>query len=326
MKHSVIYVKSLDGKTVYFDREKLEAGIIKALDLAKVMDDYLAEDISYALEKYLEKLRDGKHEQLSVQDLNGYVVQLLNDAGYSEVAHAYSSIHAATWDFKTSKELIPWKESRVVDLLKNNLLFQSYDIDDLAHSIVEVVTSLKFSRISDAFIVEIANHLITNREFGPKSSRVDAENSDGNKLLYASEAIAFSSKLVQGWFEQKVLSVGDVGTLFPKFLVEFNFLRYIKSYIAQGEVPLMEMIFLPQFSNFIVELVGLYHNVGKFMELTFPGVEVKNYLNLDGIDEGVAVSFCLTGRQKLKMKNEIIELIEGEFTKACKEPIEITYK
>ncbi len=326
MKHSVIYVKSLDGKTVYFDREKLEAGIIKALELAMVMDDYLAEDISYALGKYLEKLRDGQHALLSVQDLNGYVVQLLNDAGYSEVAHAYSSIHAATWDFKTSKELIPWKDSRVLDLMKNNLLFQSYDIEDLAHSVREVITSLKFLRISDAFIVEIANHLITNREFGPRESRVDVTKSDGNKLLYASEAIAFSSKLVQHWFEQKVLSVGEVGTLFPKFLVEFSFTRYIESYIPHGGIPVMEIIFLPQFSNFIGELVGLYHNVGKFMELTFPGVEVKNYLNIDELDKGVAFAFSLTGRQKLKFKNEIIELIEGEFTKACKKPVEITYK
>ena len=324
MNKSIIYVKSLEGKTVYFDRQKLESGIVEALETARVNEEFLAEDISYALEKYLEKLRDQGDELITVEVLNGHVVSLLFDAGYSDVAYAYSTINAASWDFKTSKELEPWDSGRALKLIKQNLLFQSYDLDSLAGAVNTAVASFKFSKVSDSFIVELVSHVIANRE--PVKAETKVDQPRGKKMFYASEAVAFSPKLLRGLFSDGILKAIDIGHIFPKFSVDLNFASYIKKSTHGDDSPLMELLFLPDFTDLIAEIAKLYVKVNKFLTLTFPGVVILKQFSIKELDVGISEGFKVNARSKIKFRNELIALIKGEFALCCDSPIEIIYR
>ena len=324
MDNSVIYVTSPEGKTVYFDRQKLESGIVEALETARVNEEFLAEDISYALEKYLEKMRDEGRELVTVEALNGHVVSLLFDAGYSDVAYAYSTINAATWDFKTSKELEPWDSDRALNLIKQNLLFQSYDLDSLARSVNDAVSNFKFTKVSDSFIVELVSHVIANRESVKPEVVVGPPR--GKKLFYASEAVTFSSKSLQKLFADGILKSNDIGHIFPKFSIDFDFAAYIQQ-CGQGDgAPLMELLFMPDFSTLITEITTLYVKINKFLTLTFPGVEILKQFNIKKLDVGISEGFKINARSKIKFRRELLGLIKDEFTLRCDAPIEIIYK
>lgn len=324
MNNSVIYVKSLEGRTVYFDRQKLETGIVEALESARVNEEFLAEDISYALEKYLEKVRDQGGDLITVEVLNGHVVSLLFDAGYSDVAYAYSTINAASWDFKTSKELEPWDSHRALKLIKQNLLFQSYDLNFLAKSVNEAILNFKFSKVSDSFIVELVSHFIANSE--PVKPEAMEDQPRGKKMFYASEAVAFSPKLLQGLFADGILKANDVGHIFPKFTIDFDFLAYIGKCSCVDGTPLMELLFLPDFTVLVVELATLYVKINKFLTLTFPGVEILKQFNIRELDKGISEGFKVNARSKIKFRRELLALVKGEFSLRCEAPIEIIYK
>ena len=323
MNNSVIYVTSLEGKTVYFDRQKLESGIVEALESVRVNEEFLAEDISYALEKYLEKLRDQGRALITVEALNGHVVSLLFDAGYSDVAYAYSSINAATWDFKTSKELEPWDNDRALKLIKQNLLFQSYDLNYLAKSVNDAVLNFKFSKVSDSLIVEFVSHVIANKEPVKPEAKVDQPR--GKKLFYAAEAVAFSPRLLQDLFAGGILKANDIGHIFPKFSIDFDFFAYVDGCSHGDDVPLMEMLFLPDFTALISKVAMLYVKVNKFLTLTFPSVTILKQFSVKKLDAGVREGFKVNARSKITFRREILELVKGEFTRLCDAPVEIIY-
>jgi len=324
LNNNVIYVTNLEGKTVYFDRQKLEAGIVEALETARVNEEFLAEDISYALEKYLEKMRDEGCDLVTVEVLNGHVVRLLFDAGYSDVAYAYSTINAATWDFKTSKELEAWDSSRALDLIKQNLLFQSYDLDSLAKAVNDAVGSFKFTKVSDSFVVELVLHIIANRE--PVKLEEKVVHPRGKKLFYASEVVAFSPKLLQSLFANEILKANDIGHIFPKFSIDFDFSAYIQQSSHSDGTPLMELLFLPDFSVLVAEVATLYMKINKFLTLTFPEIEILKQFNIKKLDTGISEGFKINARSKIKFRQEILALVKEEFALRCDAPVEIIYK
>lgn len=324
MNNNVIYVTSLEGKTVYFDRQKLETGIVEALETARVNEAFLAEDISYALEKYLEKMRDQERPLVTVEVLNGHVVQLLSDAGYSDAAYAYSTINKASWDFTTSKELEAWDKSRALKLIKQNLLFQSYDLDFLAQAVNDAVRDFKFSKVSDSFVVALVSHVIANREAVEPETKVVQPR--GKKLFYASEAVAFSPKLLKSLFADEILKSNDVGHIFPKFSIDFDFSAYIRQCKHGDETPLMELLFLPDFTALVSEIAKLYVKINTFLMLTFPDVEILKHFNIKKLDVGISEGFKINARNKIKFRREILALIKDEFTLLCEAPVEIIYK
>jgi hypothetical protein len=299
------------------------------LEWVGVQEDFLAEDISYALEKYLEKVRDQGGELLTVEALNGHVVSLLTDAGYGEVAYAYSSLNESTWEFKTSKELERWDLNRALRLMKHNLLFQSYDLSSLSQQVNKAIANFKFSKVSDSFIVELLLHFIGNQESvvtPPVASESEIVHFHGNKLFYASEVVAFSSKEFQELFGNGVLKASDIGHIFPKFAIDLDFTVYVASCVQDEGVPLMELCFIPQFTKFVEDIASFYAKMNKFLELTLPGVAISKRFNICGLDVGIQDGFKLNSRNKMKFRQELLDLVRALFSTHCPVAVEVFNK
>ncbi len=323
-----IYIKNHSGRTIYFDRELLQEAIRKAAEASGSRQVALAEDISYAIEKYLESMRDSKEPMPELREVNSFVVNLLSDAGHEEIAHTYASLHTADWDRQTARELKEWSSTLVYELISKNPLFQNYDAVVLGEAVNSRLDKLGFAQVSDSLVVELAAHLIANdayREAEPETEEQEQEPANSKHLLYATEIVKFSKGDSQFWFAGDVLQARDISRLFPKLHIDLNFLLYVQKLQQNDEMALMELMFLPTLSEFVRGLAGSFVNVINFIEATFPDVTVPCFLTIDAFDSALSSCFKLVGRRKAALKKEIAGLIEREFTAVCDKAVKIVY-
>lgn len=321
-----IYIKNHSGRTIYFDRELLQEAIQNAAEQSESCqnEQALSEDISYAIEKYLESMSGPGVEMPELREVNSFVVNLLNDSGYSEVAHTYASLHTADWDQQSSREMKEWNSDAVFKLIDNKPLFQSYDKKVLAKSVNEVLDKLGFSQVSEALIVELGAHIINNETNRLQDDEEPATANQG-LLLYATEVKKFSRKEVRPWFENMVLDVRDISRVFPKLHIDFNFLAYVQYLQKEDDMALMELMFLPTLHNFVNDLARSFSNVMSFIENTFPDVEIPCFLTIDSFDLTLKDCFKVHGRQKSALAKEISGVIEREFKQTCGKDVKIVY-
>ncbi|MGL4853817.1 MAG: hypothetical protein ACRC37_01005, partial [Lentisphaeria bacterium] len=195
----------MEHRTIYFEREVLQRKIQDAMDATNIKEQSLAEDISYAIEKYVESLRDTHEPLLGIEDVHAFVVNLLNDSGYSEVAHNYASLNNTVVSNKTSKEMLGWNKDRVREVIDENPLFQSYDDDQLVINVVNLLDKLTFTHVSDSLIVELTNHLLSNRE---NTGLAQENNEETSKFLLSSDELkSFCANKLNKWFLADVLQV-----------------------------------------------------------------------------------------------------------------------
>ena len=323
-----IYIKNHSGRTIYFDRELLQEAIQNAAEQSESCqnEQALAEDISYAIEKYLESMSGPGVEMPELREVNSFVVNLLNDSGYSEVAHTYASLHTADWDQQSSREMKEWNNDGVFELIDNKPLFQSYDKKVLAKSVNEALDKLGFSQVSEALIVELGAHIINNETNRPQEDdEQQAPTNNQGLLLYATEIKKFSRKELRQWFDNMVLDARDISRVFPKLHIDFNFLSYVSHLQKEDEMALMELMFLPTLHNFVNELARSFSNVMSFIENTFPDVEIPCFLTIDSFDLTLKDCFKVHGRQKIALGKEIAGVIEREFKQTCGKDVKIVY-
>jgi hypothetical protein len=321
-----ILIKNNSGRTIYFDRELLQDAILNAAVQSESCqnEQALAEDISYAIEKYLETMTAPGVEMPELREVNSFVVNLLNDSGNSEVAHIYASMHTADWDQQSSRELKEWTAASVSELIESKPLFQSYDREVLARSVNEALEKLGFLQVSEALIVELGAHIINNETTRVQEEVEPAQVNQG-LLLSAAEIKSFSRKNIRCWFESMVLDVRDISRVFPKLHIDLNFLTYVCLLQEGGDMALMELVFLPTLHDFVHELARSFSNVISFIENTFPDVEIPCFLTIDSFDLTLKDCFKVHGKQKSVLAKEIAGVIAREFKQTCGKDVKIVY-
>lgn len=321
-KKNSIYIKNHSGRTVYFDRELLQDAITNAVVSSGSTRVSLAEDISYAIEKYLESLRDSKAAMPELRELNSSVVNLLSNAGHDEIAHAYASLHTADWNPQEARELKEWNAVVVQEFISGNPFFQSYDSDVLTLEICTHLTSLGFTKVTDSLIIELASHIIAN-----DVSRESEPDKSGAASFYLTsvEIVAFSRKSCKPWFEKTVLQARDISIEFPKLHIDFNFLNYVQEVSKSSEMALMELMFIPQLSSFIRTVAESFVKVIQFIEETYPDAMIPCFFTVDTVDSALNDCFNLRGRAKMQLRQELTEVIEREFSSVCDSAVRIVY-
>lgn len=321
-KKNSIYIKNHSGRTVYFDRELLQNAITNAVVSSGSTRVALAEDISYAIEKYLESLRDNKAPMPELRELNSSVVSLLSNAGHDEIAHEYASLHTADWNPQESHELKEWNAVVVQEFISGNPFFQSYDSDVLTLEICTHLTSLGFTKVTDSLIVELASHIIAN-----DVSRDVEQTQSGAASFYltSAEIVTFSCKSIKPWFDNSVLQARDISIEFPKLHIDLNFLSYVQKIAKTSELALMELMFIPQLSGFVRTVAESFVKVIQFVEETYPDASIPCFFTIDAVDSALTDCFNLRGRSKMQLRQELTEVIKREFSSVCGGAVRIVY-
>jgi hypothetical protein len=77
-----------DGTRRSFEFDELQSRLYKSCLSCGINDSTLAEDITLSVEYVLKKISSGDHV-FAVSEINSFVVRMLEDAGYPEIARNF---------------------------------------------------------------------------------------------------------------------------------------------------------------------------------------------------------------------------------------------
>lgn len=322
LQRKALYVKNSKDERLLFDREKLEQQIRQAAEETEIHEDWLAEDISFAIEKYVENRKEDGEEDLLLCEVNNFVVNLLNDHDFQNTANKFASMHEQnSWDVLTLNQSCQWSIDRIGKIIQGNPLFQSYDIENLSAAVEQHLKQLNFINASDSLITELGIHTLSDQF--EKSAGYTEEKS---LILCSKQKIKqFAGEKYSNLFDDSVLQARDISRIFPKLHVEFDIVTYFQSSLGDSGAELMELMMLPMLANFSSELANCYNHLINATHAQFEGMKVKFVLSVKGLEELVGTHLKAHGRHKSELMNEISGIIKHDFSSMLTEKVRILY-
>ncbi len=315
-----LYILNNRQEMVYFDRHILQEKIEETVNRSSVFDEQLAENISYAIEKYLETLQENGEAVKTIQDIDDFVTNLLSDAGYDEISQHYRQMHGCLSVQNNSQEFQEFSPERIRQVLTSNPLFQSYDIEKLLELVMGSCQRLEMPLISDNFITEIANHVISNNLFAGAE-----DNQRSRNLLSANEIINFFPEELHELCHENVILARDVTKIFPQIHLDFSFWLYMEFQEKEDPMALFELIFFPSITNFAHKIGETLQDIRHFLAEKYPEIQPSFLLAVDRIEEMIEQKFAFRGKQKLEFRNELQGLFITAVLKYCPDNIDIVF-
>lgn len=310
-----LYVTTSTGTIVYFRRRELEEKIQQAAAQTGFKDSWLAADISYAIEKHLERLKESGAELLSESAVDLFVVNLLTDAGFNEEAYHYAALnHGCFKEPAVERHALPWNPPRIEKLLTENPLFLNYDLQLLTNQVLMCLQRLNFRKVTDSLIIELANQSLAEKSSQPQSES-EPERTSGHAmlLLNVDELREKLPKRLIDWHEKGQLMLHAISRLYPKLEMEWHLDLFLNDQFTADEYLLFELLVLPRLNGEIEQFAAATGGEAENLRQAYPELTAPTHITVSGLDRWLNESLQVRGRRKIQLRQEISSLIRRLF-------------
>jgi hypothetical protein len=234
-----IMVVCEDGTRRKFEFDELQSRLYKSCLSCGINDSTLAEDITLSVEYVLKKISSGEYV-FTVSEINSFVVKMLEDAGYPEIAGDFIRQN------KIQKIDIKPDFSLVSGIVHKHLAVDGEELESIARKVISSCDILKIDKGSPSLIIELARYY-RERNFELKTSGFNTTPiRSGSPWCVKTDEIVFSlSPDAKMLGSENILSVKNVSRLFPAVKIDLRLFEAARFYSL--DKPLTELALLPCF-------------------------------------------------------------------------------
>jgi hypothetical protein len=272
LSSSAIMVVNEDGTRRSFEFDELQSRLYKSCLSCGINDSMLAEDITLSVEYVLKKISPGV-QVFAVSEINSFVVRMLEDAGYPEIAGNFIRQN------KIQKIDITPDLSLVSGIVCKHLAVGGDELDLIVRKVLSSCEMLKIDKSSPSLIIELARYYREkNFEFKTSEFNMPLVKS-GSPWCVKTEEIIYSLSLdTRALVSANILSIKNVSRLFTAVKIDLSLFEASRYYAL--EKPMTELALLPCFracAAGITEISEVSDKIyGDFLaENGFPGHDNK---------------------------------------------------
>ncbi|MCP4176702.1 MAG: hypothetical protein GY756_02960 [bacterium] len=316
LSSSAIMIVANDGTKKAFDSEELQSKLINSCLVSGLKDFWLAEDLANAVENAL-AYQTENGITFSESEINLFIVKILEDAGYPNVAANFKSNNTIlTEDINVSIE-------NIYDTLKNNLGIKGGDLIKLSKKVYRACDSLEIQNASLSLIIELGRYYRNkNINFSEFSKFGFANVSGSSWILSRKKILPLLSDNINDLLDIDMIDVSGVSSLFPSIKLSIRF-EILAEHFKLTPI-LTELVFFPCFDiaihavNEIISSIknyilahkkeyGIKQDIPVYLRFTDIHNFVKKYFgvtshNGDAFCRDIAVSFAESLKFSVQIK------------------------
>ena len=239
LSSSAIMVVNEDGTRRSFEFDELQSRLYKSCLSCGINDSMLAEDITLSVEYVLKKISPGV-QVFAVSEINSFVVRMLEDAGYPEIARNFIKQN------RIQKIDIKPDISLVSGIVCKHLAVDGEELESIVGKVLASCDILKIDKSSPSLIIELARYYREkNFEFKTSEFNIPLIKSGSPWCVKADEIIFSLSLDARVLTSANILSVKNVSRLFPAVKIDLSLFEAARFYSLEN--PLTELALLPCF-------------------------------------------------------------------------------
>ncbi len=254
---TTIMLVTQDGEKKAFVPEELQAKLIDCCLASGIRDFWLAEDVSNAVENTL-TYQAGKGIIFSEQEINSFLIKMLNDIGYPEVADVFKENN------KVVDQLLKVSKSTINNLLKNNLgLIDSNKLKKISQQVLETTKLIGITEAAPPLLIELGRHYkqekIKIKTLKPIEKQ--ATRKQASWKVSRSEMISMVSDQTKDLIGKKIIDVVGISNMFTSLKIDIRLKRLAEENSLSPIIT--ELFLLPYFNspaNCINELISKVNN------------------------------------------------------------------
>lgn len=143
----------------------MRAALLEAFRSSGIHEEWLAEHLILTLEERVRSC-NAADTAISETDIEGMLLNVLRATGYGEVAGRFQR-QTHPDEVELSGALCAWTEANLVPLLRRGLPLAETQLTQLAGDCLQALQKLEFTAVSEAFVRELAVHLLHYRREEP---------------------------------------------------------------------------------------------------------------------------------------------------------------
>ncbi len=236
LHQSKVSIFGPDGTCRIFEPSDLSSKLVTSFLSCGAGDPWIAEDISLAVESGL--LENSTDPVLTETELNDWVVKILNELGFSDVAAHFDSIH-------DSIKRIPCDTAALRDLLHRQLDLSDEELERAAVRASRACKLLNLETVTPSLAVELARNYIPNPTRTGKLPRMPFPNSGENCIADRAEILGLTSEKTQFLATRNILNPSPVSNLFPAVKLNLRFANFADMLCLSA--PTTELALIPHY-------------------------------------------------------------------------------
>ena len=250
LSSSAVMVMANDGTKRRFEAEELQSRLIRSCLNSGIKDYWLAEDLTNAVENAL-IFQSNSGIIFSESEINSFLVKILEDAGYPNVAENFCEKN------KTVTGNITLSYDTVKKLFKTQLGLSGDILTSLSERVLNACDSLAVSSASPSLLLELARHYKRFDISVPKLKILNYQNAAVTPwMLPVSEILPLLSPDTQKLIKSGLIDVAGVSRLFPSIKINLKFEILAEHYALKPIIT--ELVLFPCFDiviNSINEII-----------------------------------------------------------------------
>ncbi len=228
-----------DGTRRNFEFDELQSRLYQSCLSCGINDGSLAEDITLSVEYVLKKISSGGRI-FAVSEVNNFVVRMLEEAGYPELAESFSRQNRIQkLDVRPDFNLIS-------GIISGHLAVEGEELQLIVHKVVSSCGILNIDQASPALILELARYY-RGKSYDLKtvSLGVPKMKSQSPWCLKREEILSSVSADTMRLISCGAVSTGNVSRLFPSLKIDINLASAAAHFLLDKH--LTELAVLPCF-------------------------------------------------------------------------------
>ncbi|HJO92859.1 MAG TPA: hypothetical protein QF753_05640 [Victivallales bacterium] len=239
LSSSAIMIATNDGTKKAFDSEELQSKLINSCLVSGLKDFWLAEDLANAVENALAYQTDNG-VTFSESEINLFLVKILEDAGYPNVASNFKSNNIIlAEDVNISVE-------NIYDILKNNLGLKGGDLIKLSKKVYRACDSLEIQNASLSLVIELGRYYRNKNINFSEFSKFGFTNISGSSwILSRKKILPLLDDNINDLLENNMIDISGVSSLFPSIKLSIR-MEVLAEYFNLAPI-LTELVLFPCF-------------------------------------------------------------------------------
>jgi hypothetical protein len=259
LSSSAVMIMANDGTKKSFEAEELQSRLIRSCLASGIKDYWLAEDLTNAVENAL-IFQSNSGIVFSESEINSFLVKLLEDAGYPNVAENFRDKN------KAITENITLSYNAVKKLFKTQLGLEGDDLTNLSEKVLNACDSLSVSSASPSLLLELARHY---KKFDISIPKIKNLNYQDIALtpwvLSIPEILPLLSADTQKLIKLGLIDIAGVSRLFPSIKINLK-LEILAEYYGLKPI-ITELVLFPCFDIVINNLNEIITRINRHFTL-----------------------------------------------------------
>ncbi|NMA43077.1 MAG: hypothetical protein GX946_06825 [Oligosphaeraceae bacterium] len=271
-----LLVETATGQTREYDLDALQERLDAAFQQHGIHEGWLAENLVLSLE---EKIRSSNSigKRLQESELEQMLLNVLLATGYAEIANEY--LRLSQQDFILQPQgMRSWSPAELQVALSAGLPISGSQAETLAQECLKALQKLGFDQVSDAFVRELAVHLL---HFRVQAEQQPEEKPAARKTQFigTTDWLRLAGSKASELIKLKILQPMPLSDIFPTARLQFR-LRELAQW--QGDWS-AELNLLPALPEIAFEILTLLDDMRGYIRENWPRIsEPATHLILPG--------------------------------------------